>query len=393
MTAIGIGWEVGLPSGWGMYGLNLALDLVRRGMDPAVIFPAAVLAADPPPALAGASGKARAWQAQLRQGALALDFPVLLALGDRLDLPRQIEALTGTPTVGVAFCESAVIPKANVKKLTHLAGYITGSAWNTTLLEAHGLAHVRNCPQGVDLALFKPGPRAALHPGRFCVFSGGKLEYRKGQDLVVAAFAKFCARHDDALLVTAWHNPWPAAAAELAASPHVKGAPKVENGRIDVAGWLAANGIDARHHADLGPVAHHDLPPLLRGADVALLPSRCEGGTNLVAMECMACATPVILSRNTGHLDLIGPGGGRSPNDTDTCFTLDFQIPIGDVTGRADLKGWGESAIEEIVAKLEAAYTDRAEARRRGENGAAFMQGWGWPAQIDRLLAAIRDFS
>lgn len=384
MRGIGIGWEVGLASGWGMYGLNLALDLVRRGIDPAVIFPAAVLKADPPPALAGVLGEASGWQSQLCRGGLALDFPVLLALGDRLDLPDQIQALTGTPTLGVAFCESAVIPKANLKRLAHLAGYITGSAWNTTLLEAHGLARVRNCPQGVDLTLFKPGPRASLHPGRFCVFSGGKLEYRKGQDLVVAAFAKFCARHDDALLVTAWHNPWPGAAAELATSPHVKGAPTVEGGRLDVGGWLAANGIAARHHADLGLVAHTDLPALLRGVDVALLPSRCEGGTNLVAMEAMACATPAILSRNTGHLDLIGAGN---------CYTLDFQIPIGDLTGRADLKGWGESAIDEIVAKLEAAYTDRTDARRRGESGAAFMQDWGWPAQIDRLLAAVREFS
>ena len=384
---IGIGWEVGLPSGWGMYGLNLALDLVRRGIDPAVIFPAAVLTADPPPALAAAVGKGAGWQARLREGPLALDFPLLLALGDQLDLPDQLVGLTGAPTVGVAFCESAVIPKTNLKKLTHLAGYITGSTWNTTLLEAHGLAAVRYCPQGVDLALFNPGARTPLYPGRFTVFSGGKLEYRKGQDLVIAAFAKFRARHDDALLVTAWHNPWPGAAAEMARSPHVKGAPVVVNGRLDVAGWLAANGLDAHGHVDLGPVAHQALPTLLRGLDVALLPSRCEGGTNLVAMECMACGLPAILSRNTGHLDLIAPHG------TDNCYTLDFQIPIGDITGRADLKGWGESAIDEIVAKLEAAYTDRADAARRGANGAAFMQGWGWPAQIDRLLAAIRDFS
>lgn len=382
MAGIGIGWEVGLPSGWGMYGLNLALDLARRGIDPAVLFPAAVLSANPPPALTGAIAQGPVWQERARRG--ALDFPLLLALGDQLDLPAQLAGLTGAPTLGVAFCESAVIPKANLKKLTHLAGYITGSTWNTTLLAEHGLSQVRYCPQGVDLGLFTPGPRVPLHPGRFTVFSGGKLEYRKGQDLVVAAFAKFRARHDDALLVTAWHNPWPGAAAEMARSPHVKGAPPVVNGRLDVAGWLAANGIDAAGHVDLGPVAHSALPEILRAMDVALLPSRCEGGTNLVAMECMACATPVILSRNTGHLDLVGD---------DTCFTLDFQIPIGDITGRADLKGWGESVIDEIVAKLELAYTDRAEARRRGENGAAFMQGWGWPAQIDRLLAAVRDFS
>jgi glycosyltransferase involved in cell wall biosynthesis len=384
MTQIGIGWEVGLPSGWGMYGLNLALDLVRRGIAPALIFVADAVRASPPPALGNAVREGLGLQARFREGPLALDFPLLQALGDRLDLADQVQGLTGAPTLGVVFCESAVIPKANLRKLEGFAGFITGSSWNTRLLESHGLDRVRYCPQGVDLALFKPGPAAPLHPGRFTVFSGGKLEYRKGQDLVVAAFAKFRARHDDALLVTAWHNPWPAAAAEMARSPHVKGAPQVVNGRLDVAGWLGANGVGPGAHMDLGPVAHAALPVILRGLDVAVMPSRCEGGTNLVAMECMACGVPVILSRNTGHLDLISG---------ENCYPLDFQIPLGDIMGRPDLKGWGESAIDEIVAKLEAAYSDRTEARRRGANGAVFMQGWGWPAQIDRLLSAIAAFS
>ena len=386
---IGIGWEVGLPSGWGMYGLNLALVLKRRGMDPALFFTADTLGRQPPTELKDAVAAGEDWHKAFRKGPLALDFPLLQALGDRLDLPDQLRGLTGTPTIGVAFCESAVIPKANLHALADFAGFITGSSWNTALLESHGLSRVRYCPQGVDLDLFQPGPGMKvgpdLYPGRFVVFSGGKLEYRKGQDLVIAAFAKFRARHDDALLVTAWHNPWPAAAAaEMARSPHVTGAPEIRDGRLDVSGWLAANGIGPSDHVDLGAMAHAALPEILRAVDVALLPSRCEGGTNLVAMECMACGVPTILSRNTGHLDLIAG---------DNCYPLDFQIPLGEITGRADLKGWGESSIDEIVTKLEAAYTDQAEAVRRGGNAHQFMQSWGWPAQIDRLLDAIKSFS
>jgi glycosyltransferase involved in cell wall biosynthesis len=382
LERIAIGWEVGLPSGWGMYGLNLALDLVRRGIDPALLFVAESLRGHPPPVLAAAIARGH------RPYGSALDFPLLQALGDRLDLPDQLRGLTGQPTVGVAFCESAVIPKANLAALADFAGFIAGSSWNAALLESHGLTRVRFCPQGVDLDLFKPAPSRPLFPGRFAVFSGGKLEYRKGQDLVIAAFKKFRARHADALLVTAWHNPWPAAAAEMAKSPHVTGAPPVRDGRLDVDAWLGANGIDARDYVDLGAVGHAVLPEVLHGVDVALLPSRCEGGTNLVAMECMACGIPTILSRNTGHLDLIGADNGPG-----NCYVLDFQIPLGEVTGRADLNGWGESSIDEIVAKLDAVYADRTEAKRRGANGATFMQGWGWPAQIDRLLDAVTAFS
>jgi hypothetical protein len=44
------------------------------------------------------------------------------------------------------------------------------------------------------------------------------------------------------------------------------------------------------------------MPQILREIDVAVVPNRFEGGTNLVAMECMACGMPVILSANTGYL-------------------------------------------------------------------------------------------
>jgi hypothetical protein len=40
------------------------------------------------------------------------------------------------------------------------------------------------------------------------VFTGGKIEFRKAQHLVLMAFREFAARHDDAVLVAAWHSPW-----------------------------------------------------------------------------------------------------------------------------------------------------------------------------------------
>ena len=37
---------------------------------------------------------------------------------------------------------------------------------------------------------------------------GGKLEMRKGQDIIIRAFRLFSQRVPEAVLVTAWHNPW-----------------------------------------------------------------------------------------------------------------------------------------------------------------------------------------
>jgi glycosyltransferase involved in cell wall biosynthesis len=65
--------------------------------------------------------------------------------------------------------------------------------------------------------------------GRFVVFSGGKLERRKGQDILMAAFKQFRDRHPraDALLVVAWHNYWPEYMKDIGSAGHVQGYPQV----------------------------------------------------------------------------------------------------------------------------------------------------------------------
>ena len=112
----------------------------------------------------------------------------------------------------------------------------------------------------------------------------------------------------------------------------------------------------------------------MREVDLAVFPNRCEGGTNLVAMECMACGVPVVLSRNTGHLDLI---------TEDDCYPLDLPDPDGRRSPAAPISKTGsESSIDEMVSRMEEAYTDRgrrASARRKA--GAAFMQSWDWSSQ------------
>ena len=59
-------------------------------------------------------------------------------------------------------------------------------------------------------------------------------------------------------------------------------------------------------------VVNRQLPHLIKQADVAVFASRCEGGTNLMAMETLACGVPTLISANTGHLDLLAMGFGHA---------------------------------------------------------------------------------
>ena len=109
--------------------------------------------------------------------------------------------------------------------------------------------------------------------------------------------------------------------------------------------WLAANGVPADSILDVGRAPNATMGQVVRDADVALFPNRCEGGTNLVAMECMAAGVPTIVSNNTGHRDLVATGG---------CFALATQRPVRPPTRfYRGVDGWGESDVEEMVEQLE----------------------------------------
>lgn len=383
MDRLGIAWTVGLPSGGGVYALNLALTLARKGVEPVLLNVARGIDIDPL--------RARLLRPALRaHGALRdsltankgrrLAFPVLQPMGDRLTAYPSFRDSPGRPDIGLLFFEHADIPPKARAWAARLPLIIAGSSWNARVLAESGLRNVACCPQGIDPALFHPGPKAGLFPGRFLVFSGGKLEYRKGQDIVIAAFRAFRQRHPDAVLVCGWANLWPESMAGMARSPHVDGVPEVRDGRLDLVPWLVRNGIPDDAILDLGLARNSHMPAVLRECDLAVFSSRCEGGTNLPAMEAMACGLPTVLSRNTGHLDLVG----------DHVFVLERQAPVSADAVETGRRDWGDSSVDELLEAMERAYADRDAAAARGRAAAAFMADWSWDLRVDRLLDAVR---
>jgi glycosyltransferase involved in cell wall biosynthesis len=382
-----IHWGLSSLHGWGVYGLNLALawsgdEALEAATDYEVV--AQYLTLDPlqAHALAGFRARSARLRAQLlaqKPEALTLNAVLLAGLGNDLHAQPGPHGgqLLGRPSFGTIFFERETLgPKAREALAPH-AAIIAGSSWNAEVLRAHGVPRVELVLQGIDPALFHPAPRRGLFPGRFVVFSGGKLEARKGQDNVIAAWRIFAARHPDALLISAWHNHWPDGARGIDASRRAAPLPFRADGTPDISAWVAANGIRAEQFLDLGVVPNALLAPILREADAALFPNRCEGGTNLVAMEAMACGVPTILSANTGHLDLLRD---------------DAALALTDQRAIASAPGWRESNIEEILAALEALYADRAKARQIGAAGAKLLSGLTWArtaAEMKRIISAV----
>ena len=381
-------WSVSTLFGWGVYGLNLLRHWQAISGTPAYslspIHLQSLAGMDALRLRALARALVESDHMRLRLAEQAgppgvLDGIVLQALGNRFagaSRPRD-GGRAGRATCGVIFFEDTVLPDAaDIARDFDLI--VTGSSWCERVLRASGVDNVATVIQGVDPSVFHPAPRSGALDGRFAVFSGGKLEHRKAQDLVLLAFRAFAQRHPEALLVTSWHSPWPACAATVNANPAIAPVTFGPGGQVDVPGWAAANGLEERQFIDLGAIPNHQMSQVLREMDVAMFPNRCEGGTNLVAMECMACGVPTIVSGNTGHLDLVATGAP---------YALTRQGPVA--APAMGTEGWGESDLEEIVETLEMAWHDRDAARQRGEAGAQAMAKLSWRNQIGQLHAVL----
>jgi glycosyltransferase involved in cell wall biosynthesis len=234
--------------------------------------------------------------------------------------------------------------------------------------------------QGVDGSVFHPAP-ATEGDGRFLIFSGGKLELRKGQDLVLRAFRILAEKYPDMALVTAWHNPWPQSLRTMAASPHVRFEMRGATWADQVAHLCAANGIDPQRVVSMPSLAPEQMARVYRMTDVGVFPNRCEGGTNLVLMEYLACGRPAIVSHTSGHRDVAHEGNAlllRQLRD------LNLKNPDGSLAAR-----WQEPSVDEIVAAVEHADHHRAALRALGEVAAAAMRQSTWERAARTIMARL----
>jgi glycosyltransferase involved in cell wall biosynthesis len=387
---VGIAWQIGSTFGWGVYGTQLALGLTRRGRLPTLLESPGPLTLD---ALEGVRLKpAMEFRPRLveliqkqGEGPIVCQFPVLHARGNNAELQfgRLSPRIRGTANHACIFFDRTTFSPEAIDQLNRFDSVIAGSAWNGAHLRDLGVRNVIDNIQGIDASRFHPAPRRGLLGDRFAIFSGGKIEHRKGQDIVAAAFRAFRQRHDDAVLVTSWHNAWPKAEGvrQIMASRIFDGANLLDaEGRINVRRWLSLNGVPEDSVIALPEIPNALLPPVIRECDVAIFPNRCEGGTNLVAMETLALGVPSLLSANTGHMDLL---------DRQIGFALVDQTPVPEASSNPDYDVWGESSVDEIVERLEAVYRNREAFREVALAHARLMEDLSWTRQIDRLLVHL----
>ncbi len=301
---------------------------------------------------------------------VAVPGSVLQSIRDHTMLPGG-PYLRGSQTVGYTFFERDVLPESARRVVTdHYDLVVAGSTWCEEILQRHGIPRTATILQGIDPQLFNPAAgEKQIFRDSFVVFSGGKLSLRKGHDIVIRAIKALQDRHRDVLFVHAWFNPWPATMQGLTGSPHIRCDLSGED-HLEITGnLLAANGVDLDRVISVPARSNALMAKIYKNTDLGLFPNRCEGGTNLVLMEYMACGKPVIASLGSGHRDILSCENSRPIK---TLGVAEIRHEGGLVTR------WDEPDLDETVEHLEWAYQNRDQLLPLGERAAADLSKLTW---------------
>lgn len=258
---------------------------------------------------------------------------------------------------------------------------LAGSTWCRDRMLEKGITNCEILIQGIDPKLFYPIKNKKSRD-QFVIFSGGKFELRKGQDLVLRAVKVLQDKYPDVFLMNCWYNLWPQSVSQMANSPYIQFNYRENDPWIEsMQRTYLENGLDPNRIITLELVPHHKLRELFQQTDIGVFPNRCEGGTNLVLMEYMACAKPVIASHASGHKDIITKSNALLLNHLKE---IKIRNDEGTLIGR-----WKDPSLEELVEQLEYAYHHRDEIEEIGCQAGRDLQRFTWKRSAEQLLKII----
>lgn len=360
------GFPIGSFHGWGVLGKNFALELSQISNISLLDSPQIE---DVAQELEYSELKKLAGQGNLNPPS---DSGTLITalLGDKLKASHSSDPNV-SHKIGYAVFENTVFSPTLINQIKkEYESIVVPSNWCKEQLEFHSINDSTVIYHGVDTNLFSPAiKRRNTLQDKFVIFSGGKLEYRKGQDLVIRAVASLIPKYPDIVLVNSWYNPWPESLMTLQASPHINF--KINSGDYEelVTTLLHENGISFENHIVLQPKPNFMMPTFYQATDIGIFPNRCEGATNMVLMEYMACGKPVIATNWSGQSEVLTESNSLHLNDSK-------KFPI-QVEGKLFAE-WREVKIEELISQIEWAYHNRERINSIGDQARKTMLNYSW---------------
>ncbi len=289
---------------------------------------------------------------------------------------QQWMPLRGEKNLGYVFFENELHEGA-VANAAQLDLILAGSSWCRDRLLEKGILNADILIQGIDPEIFYPlAPKS--EEKEFVLFSGGKFEYRKGQDLVLAAFRILSQKYPNMRLINSWENQWIDSMRTMSLSPHVHYIEMGDTWVEKMHSFYIRNGVDPQKVHTCPLLPNRKMRAIYGKTDLGIFPNRCEGGTNLVLMEYMACGKPVVASFSSGHQDIV---------TEQNAFLLKSMkaLEIKDSTGKISAR-WDDPSLDEVIAQIEFAYHQKEKRLQVSRNAAESLKTWTWSSMAERLL-------
>jgi glycosyltransferase involved in cell wall biosynthesis len=301
------------------------------------------------------------------------------------NLSLWLEDIKSEKTIGYTFYYGFPLSPEHRDSAKQLELVVAGSSFCEQQLNKAGIENTKTIIQGINPQIFNPTNSAkSLFKDRFVVFSGGKFEFRKGQDVVIRAFKIFSDKHPDALLINSWFNLWEFSLSTMAASTLIEFSFDFKDYMASMKNLYKMNGLDPDKVITLPIKPSFQLAHIYKNTDVGLFPNRCEGGTNLMLMEYMACGKPVIAAAETGHADVV---------KEDNAFPIKNCAPVKMKEGDfSEYQGWVEPDVDEILSHLEAAYDNQELCKQKGEAAGRFLSGLTWQKAATEFYEIAKGF-
>jgi glycosyltransferase involved in cell wall biosynthesis len=188
--------------------------------------------------------------------------------------------------VGFPIFELDGFTDKELSDLSHQDRLIVCSQWAKDVLVKNGInVPTRVVPLGVDTDIFYPHPikTGRLAPTRF--YNVGKMEYRKGHDVLLTAFEQAFTEGDNVELHMLWYN-------RLLPQEHIEGWKRY---------YRSSKLANKIHLYDWVP-SQQDLSALLNNMHVGVFISRAEGW-DLGLLESMAKSKHIIATNYSGHTE------------------------------------------------------------------------------------------
>jgi D-inositol-3-phosphate glycosyltransferase len=222
--------------------------------------------------------------------------------------------------------------------------------------------HIVVIPPGVDTSRFYPIPSdeaksyIGIPPNDRMVLYVGRIEPLKGLDVLIEAMGRFCQHHkvDQSHLYLSIIGGEPDASPEKMTSEMSRlQALREKYGISDMITFLGKRSQDT-------------LPYYYSAAEVVVVPSHYES-FGMVALEAMACGTPVVASQVGGLAYLVQDG------------VTGFTVPVGDP--------------ESLCIHLKDLLNDRKLRQRMGEQAADFAHQYAWEEIATQMVNLYRKVS